>query len=54
MGSWTIEGTTIETNPPESEIVWPRWPDGVPVCVNTTDAIHTTENCIGYCNEIDP
>jgi hypothetical protein len=41
-------------NPPESEIVPPLSPDGVPVCVNATDAIHTTENCIGCCNEIDP
>lgn len=53
MGSWTIEGTTIETNPPESEIVSPLSPDGVPVCVNATDATDATANCIGYCNEVD-
>lgn len=54
MGSWTIEGTTIETNPPESETVSPLSPDGVPVCVNTTDASDATANCISYCNAIDP
>lgn len=53
MGSWTIEGTTIETNPPESEIVSPLSPDGVPVCVNATDASDATANCISYCNEVD-
>lgn len=53
MGSWTIMGTMIETDLPQSKIDVYMSPPNIPKCVNATDEADARGNCFDVCDFID-